>query len=158
MLSEPKVSAVVIDGAALVHMLKPGQAKTFQEYSDTVFLPHILSFLDDRVDIVWDSYHDDSLKSSVRMKQGSGIRRRMNADATLPRNWPEFLQDTQNKTELFHFLSENVKLIKEDGKVVIATQGTDIVTSSDNSEDQKCRMSPCSHEEADTRLIASALL
>ena len=46
-----------------------------------------------------------------------------------------------------------MKLIKEDGKVVIATQVTDNVTSSDFSEGQKCRLSPCSHEEADTRLI-----
>ena len=58
-----------------------------------------------------------------------------------------------NKTDVFHFPSRNVKLIKEDGKVFIAKQSTDIVTSNDISEDQKCWLSPCSHEEADTRLI-----
>ena len=30
----PEVSAVMIDGAAVVQMLKPGMAKTFREYSD----------------------------------------------------------------------------------------------------------------------------
>ena len=37
----PNVSAVIIDGAAVVQMLKPGTAKTFQEYSEVVFRPHI---------------------------------------------------------------------------------------------------------------------
>lgn len=60
-LSEPKISAIVIDGAVLVHLLKPGQAKTFQEYNENVFLPRIASFIEkaDRIDIVWDCYRDE---------------------------------------------------------------------------------------------------
>ena len=154
-LTEPQVSAVLIDGATLVHTLKPRQAQTFQEYSDSVFVPYVLMCLStaDRVDIVWDCYRDNSLKSSVRKKRGSGIRRRVKGDVALPRNWPEFLRNSQNKEELFHFLSENLKLIKEDGKLVIATQGADFVTSGNICEEQRARLSPCSHEEADTRLI-----
>ena len=154
-LMEPKVSAVVIDGAALVHILRPGQAKTFQEYSDTVFLPHILTYLAavDRVDIVWDSYRDDSLKSSARKKRGSGIRRRVLENVALPHNWPEFLRNSDNKKELFNFLAEKVQHIREEGKVVISTQDANIVTSSDLSDEQRCRLSPCSHEEADTRIF-----
>lgn len=37
--------------------------------------------------------------------------------------------------------------------MVIATQGVDFVSSSDISEDQRARLSPCSHVEADTRLV-----
>lgn len=94
-----------------------------------------------------------SLKSSVRIKRGSGIRRRVEGDVTLPRNWPEFLRNNENKAELFRFLSENMKQKKEDGKVIIATKDSDIVTATELSNEQKCRLSPCTHEEADTRLI-----
>ena len=37
----PNVSAMIIDGVAVVQMLKLGTAKTFQEYSEVVFWPHI---------------------------------------------------------------------------------------------------------------------
>lgn len=37
---ESEVSVVILDGAAMVQILKPKTAKTFQEYSE-VFLPHI---------------------------------------------------------------------------------------------------------------------
>ena len=52
----PEVSAVMIDGAAVVQMVKPGIAKTFQEYSDVVFVPHIVRWLQrvSRVDVIWD--------------------------------------------------------------------------------------------------------
>ena len=33
---------VVIDGAALVQMLKPGASKTFDDYAHQVFIPYIL--------------------------------------------------------------------------------------------------------------------
>ena len=35
----PVVDAKFFDGAAVVHMLCPKMAKTFQEYADVVFLP-----------------------------------------------------------------------------------------------------------------------
>lgn len=41
----PKVTNVVIDGAALVQMLKPGAAKIFEEYAHQVFIPYILGQL-----------------------------------------------------------------------------------------------------------------
>ena len=36
----PDVTAVALDGAAIVQMLKPGSAKTFSEYAHSVFIPH----------------------------------------------------------------------------------------------------------------------
>lgn len=60
----------MVDGAAVVQMLKPGTAKTFQEYSDIVFVPHIQRWLKKvrRVDVIWDVYRQSSLKSSIREK------------------------------------------------------------------------------------------
>ena len=41
----PTVDALLLDGAVIVNMLKPGASKTFQEYSQYVFLPYVISKL-----------------------------------------------------------------------------------------------------------------
>ncbi len=73
----PAVYSKLLDGAAVVQMLNPGMAQTFQQYSDLVFLPYISNQLTTarRVDIVWDVYIPDSLKGSTRQKRGKGVRR-----------------------------------------------------------------------------------
>ena len=60
----PSVEALLLDGAAIVNMLKPGVSKTFQEYSETVFLPYLIKQLwnVERVDVVWDRYLPAVLK------------------------------------------------------------------------------------------------
>lgn len=40
----PSVDAVVLDGAAIVNMLPPGKCTTFKDYTETVFLPYIISY------------------------------------------------------------------------------------------------------------------
>ena len=49
-------------------MLKPCTAKTLQDYADLVFISYVKSQLEtaDRVDIVWDVYILDSLKTETR--------------------------------------------------------------------------------------------
>jgi len=56
------------DGAAIICMLKPTGSMTFKQYAESVFLPYLNSLLKDilRLDVVWDVYTDDSLKSSTR--------------------------------------------------------------------------------------------
>ena len=50
----PIVDAVILDGAAIVNMLKPGDARTFSDYASQVFLPYITAQLRNvqRVDVV----------------------------------------------------------------------------------------------------------
>lgn len=98
---------MVIDGAAIVQMLKPGSTKAFEEYSNTVFEPYFARWLEkvERVDVVWDVYLQCSLKSSTRERRGTGIRRKVTPSSPLPRIWLEFLRVNENKTELFNFLS-----------------------------------------------------
>ncbi len=76
----------VIDGAAVVQMLKPGTAKTFQEYANQVFIPYISGQLQyvSHLDLVWDSYRGDSLKATARAKRGKGVRRRVIESAPVP--------------------------------------------------------------------------
>ena len=84
----PAVDAKSLDGTAVVHMLNPGTARTFQEYSDLVFLPYVSNQLTTatRVDIVWDVYIPDSVKGTIRKKRGKGIRRRVAPSTKIPKN------------------------------------------------------------------------
>ena len=63
----PVVQVVLLDGAAIVNMLRPGFANTFSDYAIEVFLSYITSQLQhvNRLDVVWDEYIADSLKAET---------------------------------------------------------------------------------------------
>ena len=125
----PVASCIIIDGAAIVQILKPTAAKTFAEYASEIFIPYIFSQLRGalRLDLVWDRYFEDSLKSTARAKRGKGIRRRVVAEGAIPGNWRDFLCVDKNKMELFSFLSKALHdaFIPEEKQLVI-THGESI--------------------------------
>ncbi len=143
---------IILDGAAVVNFLKPPVASTFDDYGHKVFLPYVLSQVNraNRVDIIWDQYFNNSLKSQTRIKRGKGIRRRVEASSKLPGNWQEFLSIDANKIELFTFLVNCIsKLVIT--KQVVTTSGSGVlcvppIQDTDN-------LAPCDHEEADTRMF-----
>jgi hypothetical protein len=156
--NSPDVDAKVLDGAAVIHMLKPGGCRTFEEYSQRVFIPYIASQLEtvSRVDIVWDRYFSDSLKQTTRerrMHSGDTQRQRVVPDAPIPVNWGSFLRIEQNKEELFHYLAECVASYDAGEKVLISTKDQLIVTNDQNALNDLEYLQPCTHEEADTRLL-----
>ena len=109
-----------------------------------------------RVDLVWDVYISNSLKSFTRNKRGKGVRQRVDDASPLPKNWKEFLRVDENKVELFKFLCDHsTKMALEDGKVLISTYGNGVKCSSPGID--LSRLFPCSHEEADTRILFHAL-
>jgi len=75
----PTVDAIILDGAAIVNMLKPETAHTFSEYAYKVFLPYIRAQLQNvqRLDVVWDEYVHGSLKTYTHSRRGNGNRRRV---------------------------------------------------------------------------------
>ena len=85
-------------------MLNPGTAKTFQNYADVIFMPHVKSQLQsaDRVDI------PNSSKNATREKRRKGVHRRVLSTTVISRDWKGFLRVDENKTELFSFLSHEV--------------------------------------------------
>ncbi|KAG1705795.1 hypothetical protein GQR58_003768 [Nymphon striatum] len=150
----PVVTSVILDGAAIVQMMKPGTTRTFDEYANVIFKPYISSQLQRarRLDLVWDSYVTDSLKSTARAKRGIGVRRRVVGSATTPANWQNFLLVDSNKTEFFQFLSMVlVESIFEHGKELVVTVGEN-VESTPLQEDLES-LGPCNHEEADSRMF-----
>ena len=58
--------------------------------------------------MVFDAYWKDSLKAATRMKRGKGIRRHAEWNKQVPSNWQEFLRVDENKSELFHFISDRI--------------------------------------------------
>ena len=70
---------IIIDGAALVYILKPAMSETFDDYA-SMYMEHIRrQFISSvcRVDIVIDMYTTDSLKIITQRKRGNGTRRRV---------------------------------------------------------------------------------
>ena len=131
----PSVEALLLDGAAIVSMHKPGASKIFQEYSETVFLPYVTNQLRnvERVDVVWDRYLPDSLKDSARSKRGKGIRRRVRPDTRIPGNWTAFLRVDENKEKLFLYLAEQLTTIGTVQEEVVSTKHESVVLNNDNN-------------------------
>ena len=132
-------------------MLQPGLARTFQNYATDVFVPYITLQLQhvSRLDIIWDVYVPETLKSDTRSKRGKEVRRQVEPLNVIPGNWPEFLHISDNKTELFSFLGRSVVGI-DTNKQVITTHNTSVLCI--NRQDVS-GLAPCTHEEADTRIL-----
>ena len=152
----PIVDAKIIDGSAIVHMLPPKECRTFHDYSEKRFLPYIVREAQSvqRLDVVWDTYNQNSLKASTRQMRGTGIRLVFKDSTTIPSNWQSFLRVDENKVELFNFLSNEIAILVLHGKEIITTSGTDVLSSSELQESQY--IMPCDHEEADSRLLLHA--
>lgn len=154
---EPSVTVLILDGAAIVHMLPPGASKTFGEYCSNVFA----SFIDrvmrnvTRLDIVFDRYLLNSLKAGTRESRGSGQRVKVTHSTSIPKLFNNFLAVNENKQQLFNLLAEFIiECNKWQGKVVICTFD-DVVMSSPGDIDVSA-ISPCDIEEADGRLLLHA--
>ena len=92
------------------------------------------------------------MKGTTREKKGKGVRRRVVPTIVIPKNWKDFLHVDENKTELFKFLSQQVTSITPvEGKTIYATDGRDVLCS--QADVDMTKLAPCSHEEADTRLL-----
>jgi hypothetical protein len=77
---------LVLDGAAIVHMLMPGNARTFSDYVDSfISLIHGNLKKASRVDVVFDVYHSNSLKATTRAKRGRGERRNVTLNSMMPK-------------------------------------------------------------------------
>ena len=148
----PDVDEKVFDGAAVVNMLPPGKSKTFKDYATSVFVNYVIKQAQNikRIDLIWDQYFENSLKRSTRETRGSGVRRRVCDNASIPVNWKSFLRSDENKKELFHYLAESVTAIQLPGVEVITTSCVDVLSPSPVETEG---LTACNHEKADTRMF-----
>ena len=103
-------------------------------------------------DLVWDRYIKDSLKGTARAKRGKGVCRRVVAETVIPGNWQDFLHMNSNKTELFKFLSDALFKSYNQKKQLVITDGESVLSKPPLCDLASNSLSPCSHEEADTRM------
>ena len=127
-----------------------GNEKTFYAYANNMIFPIVKSeLIKVRVDLVFDTYRENSLKSTARAKRGEGIRRKVESNFEPPKKWRLFLRINDNKAELFRFLSKSaIPAASGDMNVFCAFDDTVIC----NKEYDLNMVAPCSQEEVDTRL------
>jgi len=154
--NDQDITCMVLDGAAIVHMLNPGTSETFSDYCINVFEPYVDNLLRSvkRIDIVFDCYRANSLKADTRESRGSGQKIVVQMDTKFPRKFKEFLTVNENKEQLFHLLADRIVQRHRPEKVVICTFD-DMVKSSCSEIDIRS-ISTCTIEEADGRLLLHA--
>ena len=74
-----EASVILLDMSAIIHIVKPLRATVFGEYTHMHLLPFLESQMTNnttRLDAVWDTYQNASLKSQARAKRGETEVRR----------------------------------------------------------------------------------
>ena len=103
-----------------------------------------------------DRYFDDSLKGKTQNNnRGAGVRRKVTSNGLLPNNWATFLRCSENKTELFRFLTKHVISEASTDKLFVATYNDVVIVN--QSIDTPDRM-PCTIKEADERMFMPMML
>ena len=148
-VGSPTVDAVIMDGACIVNMLKPGTANS--DYASDVFLPYVTKQLQGvrRLDVVWDEYVQGSLKAYTRSTRGKGSRRGVESSNAIPKNWMEFLRN-EDKKELFSLLSLKIASLSLEPAQIIVTHHKEVLCTHSRTT---ASLSPCTQEEADTRIL-----
>lgn len=108
--TQPEISATVLDGAVIVHLLVPRNVKTFLEYYTNIFKPYICRLFQNlqRIDLVFDRYSSESLKTDTRLSRGVGVHIRVTPSTIIPQKYNDFLRVDENKKQLFTFLAEQL--------------------------------------------------
>ena len=77
-----------------------------------------------QVDIVWDIYKENSLKTQTRQDRGSGNNLRVDNVTKIPTNWKNFIRCDANKDKFFKLLASAVQEFEPPAqKQVISTHG-----------------------------------
>ena len=71
-------------------------------------------------------------------------------NTAFPLNWKSFLRLDDNKKELYEYLEARVQSLRLPNLEVIDTAALDVINSTMIDE---AGMTPCNHEEADTRIF-----
>ena len=122
-------ACLVIDGQARVLSIgKPAGSKTFGDLADAFTSSIFQSGIDyDRIDITFDTYRDESIKSATRQRRTKTTRPIrlivQGRDVPLPNSWMNFIALPENKTDLSRFLSEELLANAPNDKEVVVAGG-----------------------------------
>lgn len=158
-----KATVVILDMAAVIHIINPRRANIFGEYIEKHLLPFMESQINactSRIDAVWDCYSETSLKSQIRGKRlGIAEAKKIRVSSNIPlpkgKDWQNFLKVSKNKEELFNFLSEELINVTSESPYFLLTTKGELVLS--NKEIDLTSVSPSNQEEADSRMMLHLL-
>ena len=159
----PRDTIYLIDGTALVQVLKSAGSSTFGEFASKYFKA-ITALLANckEAHIVFDQYWDLSIKAGERARRGSlvggSLEVKIHRSSTpAPKQWGKFIPNLQDKINLCNFLSESFcnlgrQQLSPDKTLVIGGGFKNgrraVLVRSGHCEDVK---NESDHEEADTR-------
>ena len=136
---------------------------TFGDYAD-IYVQTVLTSGQNyqHIDVVFDRYRDDTIKSGTRTRRTQAARpiRRVieSRDVPLPNNWTNFLSLSEIKADLAHFLSEELCSQAPNEKEIVVAGGfrdeREVRSSKPTTDITQLR---AIHEEAETRLVLHAL-
>ena len=152
-----QATVVVLDMAAIIHMVRPTRAKTFSEYVTFQIVPFLESKVTNdtqRMDAVWDSYPpEDISKVHAQQRHGNGPRTGVGDGSTpIPKSeWNSgFLKNEDNKNELFSFISRQICKSDENGTLLLSTYFDGVLT---NRHFDVSGIQSCNQAEVDTRIL-----
>ena len=158
----PLLSATwIVDGMAVIRSMNPkvNWGKFCEAFIDNCMPPENL--VPAKLEIVMDTYDEGRIKEMTQKRRGTTNRRIVieGADQAMPksREWPDFLSDGNNKTELIKFIatycqSENFRSKLRIPMVITHEENAWLLTTEDVE-----KLPNCNHHEADTRIIAHAI-
>ena len=151
-----KTTIHILDMAAVIHMVRPIYATTFIDFVTNNLIPFLKSQISDKVerlDAIWDTYPEHTLKAHAQEMRGSGPRTKLspNGDTPIPkRDWQKYLKYAENKSELFSFCSQKLAETQLDNILIFTTLKEELIS---NKAFDISFLSPCNHHEADTHII-----
>ncbi len=159
--SVPMNGAIIIDGMYIVHKAT-GSFSTFAHAAQTIFsLVLNEGRSSSRIDVVFDTYRDISIKSWERQLRGSqnSVTYSNIVNGQKIQQWRKFLLSDKNKTALIEFLakewqSDSYRQQLQQKQLFISYQDICIKVTSAGMED--CPALHNNHEEADTKLLMHA--
>ena len=81
--------------------------------------------------LFFDVYKENNLKMYTRLIRGKGSRprRKVTSQGKMPKNWPNFLQNEDNKKELYPFLADNLKEADPQNLVLVSKEDCTITNN-----------------------------
>ena len=139
MVKAHEAHMVILDGAAVVNMIKPRT-------------PVSLIGTSRRSWNMCDANWKDILKAATRTKRGKGIRMNVEVNKQVPSNWQEFLRIDENKSALFHLISDRLVDGEFPGQVIV-TRDDEVLSS---VPCDLVGLMSCTHEDSHNRMFVHA--
>lgn len=165
----PENTVYILDGMAVIQMIKSGRTATFGELAKHYFNTFTSPLSTHKcycVHVVFDQYLDDSIKAGERTRRGSSsaLEVYIGGPATpVPKQWDKYISNPNNKKNLCDFLTHSrcnlgQRHLRESTQLVIGGGFKDgercVAITRDSCVDVEDLKS--NQEEADTRMLLHA--